>query len=640
MIWWVAQNAVVSALLAGAVAVACRVGRFSPAVKHALWLLVVVKLVTPPIAAYRVPQAFESGLRWLSENRPPPQPVVVEIVELSPQIVEELANDDPPYAEADLQDHFQDEPVLDGPARTEEEAPRVAMWLLLAWLAGAIPLAVVQLSRLVRLSRLARQATPPPDWLRQLVKQAAARLNVKPPAIAVVPAVCSPMVCALGRPRLLWPAALGDQLTPEALEAVLLHELAHLRRRDHWVAWLELFAGVAWWFNPIYWYVRWQLRENAELACDAWVVGILPSGRRAYAHALIEVTDFVSSAPAALPALALGNLARTSLERRLTMILRERMTCRVPLVGAVVIGLALLAVLPGFSRGQAPAADGPRKEAADDSGATADPNAFVEKGVAVLSDEVIVLSNEVPEVEASAVPQPPAAGEPPTGPANAAGPAAQPTGILPLGLQPPGAQPQTAGAGGGAPAGGPMGGPGPGGQPSGEEQRIAQLEAKLAQLLDLLQRRGIAEVDSLRAHPGPGMPGNMGGGMGVRHLGPQDMKGFAVNGPPANVRLTNVMGGPANVRHAKVAANHGDAEIETLTRARYKLPEGTAQPLSDFIRQHVTADVEVSVEGETLTVIASSEVQSRIAGFIHLVGKRPAPEADKKGADNYRVEKR
>src|SRR5215469_6531266 len=65
MIWWVAQTACVSALLAAIVALVGRVGRLSPAVKHALWLLVLVKLVTPPVVSYPLPTAAEATLaRW------------------------------------------------------------------------------------------------------------------------------------------------------------------------------------------------------------------------------------------------------------------------------------------------------------------------------------------------------------------------------------------------------------------------------------------------------------------------------------------------------------------------------------------------------------------------------------------------
>src|SRR5438105_14241741 len=52
MLWWLAQNAVLAGVLATFVVVACRIGRFRPAVRHALWLVVLLKLVTPPVLTW------------------------------------------------------------------------------------------------------------------------------------------------------------------------------------------------------------------------------------------------------------------------------------------------------------------------------------------------------------------------------------------------------------------------------------------------------------------------------------------------------------------------------------------------------------------------------------------------------------
>jgi hypothetical protein len=167
----------------------------------------------------------------------------------------------------------------------------------------------------------------------------------------VVPGIASPFVCGLGQPLLLWPAALEDRLAPACQQAILVHELAHLRRRDHWVAWLRLLAGCAWWWDPLYWYVCRQLGRDAELACDAWVVGALPNARRAYAEALLAVAQLVSKTAAPAPAVGMSG-SRQDFERRLTMVMCERVPCKVPVCGLVVIGLLALAVLPGWSLGQ------------------------------------------------------------------------------------------------------------------------------------------------------------------------------------------------------------------------------------------------------------------------------------------------
>jgi hypothetical protein len=144
---------------------------------------------------------------------------------------------------------------------------------------------------------------------------------------------------------------LEQRLSPDGCRAVLVHELAHLRRRDHWVGWLMLFGACVWWWHPLFRFVRWQLGREAELACDAWVVGLLPEARRAYAEALIEVCEQSSVRAAPVPALGAAG-RRRDLERRLIMIMRERVPFRLSL--RLIQGVCVLALLavPAWSLGQ------------------------------------------------------------------------------------------------------------------------------------------------------------------------------------------------------------------------------------------------------------------------------------------------
>src|SRR5205823_1196392 len=113
---------------------------------------------------------------------------------------------------------------------------------------------------------------------------------------------------------------LWEALTADQREAVLAHELTHLRRKDHWVRRLEVLAlGLYWWF-PVAWLAVRRLRDAEEACCDAWVVWALPGRAAAYAEALVETVAFVSR-PGWVP-LASGGAARAAaLKRRLTMIL-------------------------------------------------------------------------------------------------------------------------------------------------------------------------------------------------------------------------------------------------------------------------------------------------------------------------------
>jgi beta-lactamase regulating signal transducer with metallopeptidase domain len=220
-----------------------------------------------------------------------------------------------------------------------------------AWLSGGVFVALVQWRRLRRLRRGLAAARPGSACLAAEVARWASRLGVRPPRLLVLPGLGSPYVWAGVRPCLLWPDGLETDLTPEGCWAVLVHELAHLARRDHWVGRLLFLAGCLWWWHPLFYVIRRQLHLQAELACDARVIALLPDARRSYADALLDVCQRQSWTAAVTPALgAAGH--RRDLERRLVMIMRANVPGRLSLrllVGIILLGLI---VLPAWTLGQ------------------------------------------------------------------------------------------------------------------------------------------------------------------------------------------------------------------------------------------------------------------------------------------------
>jgi hypothetical protein len=202
--------------------------------------------------------------------------------------------------------------------------------------------------------KLLRSSTRATQEFTEQVNALARRMGIRNVELRVVEGIESPFIWCLHRSMLLWPAKLSDKVSGDSLQGLIIHELAHLKRRDPWVGWLELAAGCVWWWNPLYWLVRNQLRLNAELACDAWVVNILdavPKSRRAYAEALLAVCEHIHERRRAIPMTAIGvdTGSRRFLERRLTMILRERVALRLPRLGMLVVILLASIVLPAWS---------------------------------------------------------------------------------------------------------------------------------------------------------------------------------------------------------------------------------------------------------------------------------------------------
>ena len=184
--------------------------------------------------------------------------------------------------------------------------------------------------------------------------------------IGLVPARVPPMLWAsLGRPcrGCCCPKSFGLSLDAVQQDAVLAHELAHLKRRDHWVRRLEAVVLGLYWWDPVAWWARRQLERAEEECCDAWVVWSLPSAAGAYAEALVATAAFLSGLRHPLPLGASGAGRTLPLKRRLKMILRDRPASPVAhgptsCAGAGYARLALPA-RPGLGRA-GPRSDPPR----------------------------------------------------------------------------------------------------------------------------------------------------------------------------------------------------------------------------------------------------------------------------------------
>jgi beta-lactamase regulating signal transducer with metallopeptidase domain len=306
--------------------------------QHALWLVLLIKLVTPPVFPW--PWAVEdlitrAGLRGTLAGTA-------------------LIAAEPGYVAPETAMNARGIVASDGGTGTPIPADEFLLLVVASvWLTGSGLFIFVQTEKTRWVLALLRKATPPSSALQGLVEDVAGQLKTRPIAVRVASTIASPFIWCIRRPLLVWPEALPPE--GASVRGLLVHELAHARRRDHWVGWLELAAGCVWWWNPLYWYIRRQLREDAELACDAWVVSSIesaPQGRRAYAEALLSVCESMSGeSQRSSPILAMGVTTRDRrfLERRLTMILRDHRPFRLSRIGIAVIALIFAGTLPAWT---------------------------------------------------------------------------------------------------------------------------------------------------------------------------------------------------------------------------------------------------------------------------------------------------
>jgi beta-lactamase regulating signal transducer with metallopeptidase domain len=353
---WLIENSII---VAAALPIVWLVGRCRstrPAELHLLWLVLLVKLVTPPVAQW--PLALDDVAALLQPTGSTAQTVSPEIdVQQTGVIEEELE-----LAIEELSGLSADELTLASVVPTgtptelgDESTSKPFPWkalLIGTWAAGTSIVVGLSLLRLLRLIRFLRGAEPAPSELQTLIARIAEQYRLQPVPAFLAKGFASPCICCLGRPVMLWPDSLCVEDDPRGSESIIAHELAHIARRDHWVARFELLALWSGWWNPLFWLVRWQLHESRELACDALSMEVAAPDRRAFAELLLEFSQVRRPALSAVSMVGAGIAARFSLRRRLRMLFDHRVSGRLSLASFALAAAFGVAVLPGFTRGQ------------------------------------------------------------------------------------------------------------------------------------------------------------------------------------------------------------------------------------------------------------------------------------------------
>src|SRR5438552_777653 len=190
-------------------------------------------------------------------------------------------------------------------------------WAVLVWFGGVVALSLRLASGWLVTRQLGRVGTSSvPDACREAVARLATRLRVTRPVRVLESAVVQvPAVIGWLRPVILLPASALTGLTPLQLDALLAHELAHVRRYDYLVNVIQSVIETLLFYHPAVWWVSQQVREEREHCCDDLAVAVCGDAHF-YATALLGMERLRAATPAfALAAAGRGGSLRDRIRR-------------------------------------------------------------------------------------------------------------------------------------------------------------------------------------------------------------------------------------------------------------------------------------------------------------------------------------
>jgi beta-lactamase regulating signal transducer with metallopeptidase domain/tetratricopeptide (TPR) repeat protein len=355
------QGAVVAAL---AILTALLLRKTSPRIRYGLFACTLALMaVCPPLTWFALTPAAPAVIA----STPMPFAIAEESTAEPTSIVERTASATVPAAAPATQD-AQPAPHVESPSVPLSAAAPIPVaattpaldwrvytpYATYAYLAGVVLMFFRLIIGLYGGHRLRNQSKPVTDSaLLQALASQAERLGMAfTPAIAYCAQVAAPTVVGVVRPIVLLPLSFSSGLTPDQVEMILAHELAHIRRYDHLVNLAQRLIESLLFFHPAVWYISRRVRLEREMCCDDMVIAA--GGQRlAYADSLLRVAE--SAQATAVPGLSAQG-EPSQLKRRIVRLVDGRDPVRLRLGrSAFATTIALLALVIGAVVIQSPA---------------------------------------------------------------------------------------------------------------------------------------------------------------------------------------------------------------------------------------------------------------------------------------------
>ena len=306
--------------------------------RHVVWLTVIVGVLLIPALAQIAPVSLPVLPRVAAPSAVTPTPAAQRavVLESAPAVVPSSPVVQPPTAESRLM------------RMPSYASVAIALWLVVVVvLLGRLAIGLWSVARIIRGGRGVRSD----DWTRALVDAADRLKLISMPRLIMSDQVEMAFASDAFTPTIIVPAS-AEEWPYDRRRAVLLHELAHVRRRDLIGHLIASVACAVYWFNPFVWAAARRLRLESELACDDVVLesGVRPSD---YAQHLL---DMVTSVGTGAPTLAVAMARPKEFEGRLVAILdrakrrkalgRSQVAAMIGLLGLLTVSIAAVVPVP------------------------------------------------------------------------------------------------------------------------------------------------------------------------------------------------------------------------------------------------------------------------------------------------------
>ena len=188
-------------------------------------------------------------------------------------------------------------------------------WLTAVWLAGVVVLVLRLVLGVAVLERICRRAMPIPEELATRVRRLANHLALDGfSAVFASVEIREPLAHGWFRPVVLIPLSLVSGQPLPVIEAIVAHELAHIRRHDVWVNAFQRVVESLLFFHPAVWWISRRLEQEREVCCDDLAIAVTGK-RQAYATALERVASALVEPRLAHAAVGMGGETITLRQR-------------------------------------------------------------------------------------------------------------------------------------------------------------------------------------------------------------------------------------------------------------------------------------------------------------------------------------